>query len=59
MVYILNLHQIIMASGVILVYDLKGFSLGHLTKLNLTAMRQVLFHIQVSLRTLLHLLLSS
>ncbi|KAH0814822.1 alpha-tocopherol transfer protein-like isoform X1 [Tenebrio molitor] len=46
MVYILNLHQTIMASGVILVYDLRGFSLGHLTKLNLTAMRQVLFHIQ-------------
>jgi hypothetical protein len=47
MVSTLHLHEKVVANGAIALFDMKGFSLAHLGKLNLTAIKQALYHVQV------------
>jgi hypothetical protein len=46
MVSTLHLHEKVVANGAIALFDMKGFSLAHLGKLNLMAIKQALYHVQ-------------
>jgi hypothetical protein len=42
-----NLHQKGTCNGVLALFDMKGVSFGHLTRVNLVAMKKHLFYVQV------------
>ncbi|RZC37853.1 CRAL TRIO domain containing protein [Asbolus verrucosus] len=46
MISTLHLHQYGYEDGVVVLFDMKGFTLGHLTRINLTAFKKALYHLQ-------------